>query len=172
MERIRSSRMTKPAVIGGAALIGALAFALGRAVADAPGEVISAVHRLTEFVGLEEFPAMSPDSKAVAFTARVGGVEQVFVRLVAGGTPLQVTKDKDDHALPRWSPDSSSIVAPAAIARLSSAGVFPGPAKLTRSAGIGVSSATMSSPAEATSNESTSPLRCWTTAGIGFALIE
>ena len=66
--------------------------------------------------------------------------------------------------------DSISIVTPAATAWASSAGVLPGPAKLTRSGGIGVSSATRISPAEATSNESTSPLRCWTTAGIGFAL--
>ena len=65
--------------------------------------------------------------------------------------------------------DSISSVTPAAIAWRSSAGVLPGPAKLTRSGGIGVSRATFISPAEATSNESTSPLRCWTTAGIGFA---
>jgi Tol biopolymer transport system component len=98
------------AVGGGAALIAAIAFALGRGASDASRDLISTVHRLTEFVGLEEFPAMSPDSKAVAFTARVGGVEQIFVRLIAGGTPLQVTKDNADHALPRWSPDSSSLV--------------------------------------------------------------
>ena len=56
--------------------------------------------------------------------------------------------------------DSISIVTPAAIACESSAGVLPGPAKLMRSGGIVVSSATRISPAEATSNESTSPLRC------------
>ena len=66
--------------------------------------------------------------------------------------------------------DSISIVTPAAIACVSSAGVLPGPAKLTRSAGIGVSSAVRISSADATSNESTSPLRCCTTAGIGLAL--
>ena len=66
--------------------------------------------------------------------------------------------------------DSISIVTPAAIACVSSAGVFPGPAKLTRVAGMGVSSAVRISFAEATSNESTSPLRCCTTAGIGLAL--
>ena len=66
--------------------------------------------------------------------------------------------------------DSISIVTPAAIACVSSAGVLPGPAKLTRLAGIGVSSAARISPAEATSSESTSVLRCCTTAGIGLAL--
>ena len=66
--------------------------------------------------------------------------------------------------------DSISMVTPAATAWLSSAGVLPGPAKLTRSAGIGVSSAVSISADEATSSESTSPLRCCTTAGMGFAL--
>ncbi len=81
-----------------------------RGQAPAPRDLVSGVYRLTEFTGLEEFPAISPDAKAVAFTARVGGVEQIFVRLVAGGTPLQITRDSADHALPRWSPDSSAVV--------------------------------------------------------------
>jgi hypothetical protein len=66
--------------------------------------------------------------------------------------------------------DSTSRTTPAATARVISAGVLPGPAKLTRSAGIPVSRATSISPAEATSRESTSPARCCTTAGIGLAL--
>jgi hypothetical protein len=66
--------------------------------------------------------------------------------------------------------DSISIITPAAMACRSSAGVFPGPAKLTASDGSGVSSATRISPAEATSNQSTRPLRCCTTAGMGLAL--
>ena len=65
--------------------------------------------------------------------------------------------------------DSISMVTPAATAWVSSAGVLPGPAKLTRSGGIGVSSAVSISADEATSSESTSPLRCCTTAGMGLA---
>jgi len=66
--------------------------------------------RLTDFVGMEEFPALSPDGKSVAFTADVGGRRQVWVRLLSGGTPLQVTRDDADHQYPRWSPDSSSLI--------------------------------------------------------------
>jgi Tol biopolymer transport system component len=66
--------------------------------------------RLTDFVGMEEFPASSPDGKWVAFTADAGGRRQVWVRLLAGGTPLQVTRDDADHQYPRWSPDSSSLI--------------------------------------------------------------
>jgi Tol biopolymer transport system component len=71
---------------------------------------IAAVHRLTDFSGLEEFPALAPDLKSIAFTSRVDGTRQIFVRLLAGGTPLQITRDAVDHEMPRWSADSSAIV--------------------------------------------------------------
>jgi Tol biopolymer transport system component len=68
------------------------------------------VTRLTDLPGLEESPAISPDGKAVAFTAGVGGTRQLFMRLIAGGAPLQLTRDAANHELPRWSPDSSAIL--------------------------------------------------------------
>jgi eukaryotic-like serine/threonine-protein kinase len=68
------------------------------------------VTRLTDLPGLEESPAISPDGRSVAFTAAVGGKRQVFVQLIAGGAPLQITRDPVDHEGPRWSPDSSSIL--------------------------------------------------------------
>ena len=90
-----------------AAALGFLARGLRpRAQNSSPVELM----RLTDFVGMEEFPALSPDGKSVAFTADVGGRRQVWVRLLAGGTPLQVTHDDADHQSPRWSPDSSSLI--------------------------------------------------------------
>ena len=68
------------------------------------------VLRLTDLPGLEESPAISSDGKSVAFTAGVGGKRQLFVQLIAGGAPLQITSDPVDHEYPRWSPDSSSIL--------------------------------------------------------------
>jgi serine/threonine protein kinase/Tol biopolymer transport system component len=68
------------------------------------------LRRLTDFVGVEEFPALSPDGKSVAFTADVGGMRHVWVRLLAGGMPLQITHDDNDHQSPRWSPDSASLI--------------------------------------------------------------
>src|SRR5260370_10297905 len=65
---------------------------------------------LGDFVRMEEFSALAPDGKWVAFTADVGGRRQVWVRLLSGGTPLQVTRDDADHQYPRWSPDSSSLI--------------------------------------------------------------
>ena len=75
---------------------------------EPPSEI--RVTRLTDLPGLEESPAISSDGKSVTFTAGVGGKRQVFVRLIAGGAPLQITRDTVDHECPRWSPDSSSIL--------------------------------------------------------------
>ena len=55
-------------------------------------------------------PAVSPDGKMVAFVAVTGGRRQIWVRLLAGGAPLQVTRDDADHDEPRWMPDSSALV--------------------------------------------------------------
>src|SRR6266571_2011421 len=91
----------------GAAGLGFLARGLRpRAENSSPAEL----RRLTDFVGMEEFPALSPDGKSVAFTADVSGRRQIWVRLLAGGTPLQVTQDNADHQYPRWSPDYSWLI--------------------------------------------------------------
>jgi eukaryotic-like serine/threonine-protein kinase len=81
---------------------------LGRSAVKPPPE--TSVIRLTDLPGLEESPAISPDGRSVAFTAGVSGKRQVFVQLIAGGAPLQITRDTVDHECPRWSPDSSSIL--------------------------------------------------------------
>ena len=66
--------------------------------------------RLTDVSGLKESPAVSPDGKMVAFVALVGGRRQILIRLLAGGAPLQVTRDDTDHEQPRWTPDSSTLI--------------------------------------------------------------
>jgi eukaryotic-like serine/threonine-protein kinase len=68
------------------------------------------LQRLTDFVGMEESPAISPDGKTVAFVARAGSKRQIWLRLLAGGVPLQITRDDADHEQPRWAPDSSSLI--------------------------------------------------------------
>jgi serine/threonine protein kinase/Tol biopolymer transport system component len=78
--------------------------------AAGPSPSDTRVIRLTDLPGLEESPAISPDGRSVAFTGAVGGKRQVFMQLIAGGAPLQITRDTADHECPRWSPDSSSIL--------------------------------------------------------------
>ena len=59
---------------------------------------------------------------------------------------------------------------PATTAARSSAALLPGPAKLMDCASIAASRATRNSPAEATSNPSTMPAMCRSSAGIGICL--
>ena len=66
--------------------------------------------RLTDFVGHKESPAISPDGKMVAFVAMTDGRRQIWVRMLAGGAALQVTRDPTDHEQPRWAPDSSALI--------------------------------------------------------------
>ena len=86
--------------------LGVLGWRLFKPQANGP----VALRRLTDFVGMEEFPALSPDGRAVAFTADFSGRRQVWVRLLGGGTPLQITQDDRDHQSPRWSADSASLM--------------------------------------------------------------
>jgi serine/threonine protein kinase len=65
--------------------------------------------RLTDFFGMEESPALSPDGKSVAFVSDSSGSRQIWIRLLAGGPPLQITHDQGDHLGPRWSADSASL---------------------------------------------------------------
>jgi len=68
------------------------------------------LRRLTDLVGLEEAPAMSPDGKIVPFVAAGSGKRQIWIRLFSGGKLLPITTDDTDHYGPRWSPDSSSLI--------------------------------------------------------------
>jgi len=66
--------------------------------------------RLTDYVGLEESPSFSPDGKAVAFVCDSTETRQVWIRLLAGGPPLQITRGPGAHLEPRWSQDSAAII--------------------------------------------------------------
>ena len=101
------------------ALVAAGAWQLGRNFAGKSAAKAAQFRRLTDFAGMEEFPAISPDGKSVAFTRDTDGFRQIWVRLLTGGVPIQVTRDPLDHQSPRWSPDSGSLIyysAPAAEA--------------------------------------------------------
>src|SRR5271169_4984750 len=52
--------------------------------------------RLTDFAGIEESPAFSPDGRSVAFVSDSTGSRQIWIRLLAGGPPLQITHDAGD----------------------------------------------------------------------------
>ena len=66
--------------------------------------------RLSDFAGMEDSPAFSPDGKSVAFVSDSTGSRQIWIRLLAGGPPLQLTHSAGDHLEPRWSQDSAAII--------------------------------------------------------------
>ncbi len=65
--------------------------------------------RLTEMAGMEETPAISPTGEYVAFIASAEGRRQVFLRLVGGGAPDQITDAEADHSFPRWADNNTLI---------------------------------------------------------------
>ena len=110
----RGRRRWRVAWFAGGALVLASAILLGalswRSPRDAPRPTNITMGRLTDFVGIEDSPALSPDGKSVAFVGRVSGVRQVSVRLLSGGSPLQLTHGATDSTEPRWTPDSSAVI--------------------------------------------------------------
>jgi len=108
-QRWRRPRLVAALALAGFAAVAGLGYLAGVARSSSPATDVR-VARLTDFLGLEEYPAISPDGRSVAFTADEGGTRQIWVKLVAGGAPLPLTRDGTDHVRPRWSPDSSSVI--------------------------------------------------------------
>ena len=106
--RSRAARWAIPLLGALAAL--AVGYVAGTLRKPASQPSIVEVHRLTDLPGHEGFPALSPDGKSVAFAAYAGQERQIFVRLVTGGQPLQITHDPGDHQAPRWPPDGASLL--------------------------------------------------------------
>lgn len=108
--KINRAQLLIPVVVGATLIASAVGFLAARILFRVPDHDPVQVRRLTDFVGMEEFPALSPDGKSVAFSADISGRRQIWVRLLSAGSPLQVTHDDADHQSPRWSADSSSLI--------------------------------------------------------------
>ncbi|MBI1873210.1 MAG: PD40 domain-containing protein, partial [Acidobacteria bacterium] len=68
--------------------------------------------RMTSDSGLSAYPALSPDGKLVAYASdRAGeGSLDIWVRQVAGGEAIRLTRDREDEYEPSFSADGSAIV--------------------------------------------------------------
>jgi Tol biopolymer transport system component len=66
---------------------------------------------LTMFSGVAQEPAVSPDGKMVAFAwdGDRGNMPNIYVKVIGGGEPLQLTWDHAWDVSPVWSPDGRSI---------------------------------------------------------------
>jgi Tol biopolymer transport system component len=60
---------------------------------------------------MERHPALAPDGTMIAYSAGPNvDQRQIFLRLLRGGDPIQLTHDAADASAPAWSPDGKSIV--------------------------------------------------------------
>ena len=66
---------------------------------------------LTSYPGSEIAPTFSPDGRQVAFAwnGEKRDIFHIYVKMVDGGEPLQVTRGAVDDRSPRWSPDGRFI---------------------------------------------------------------
>jgi serine/threonine protein kinase len=97
----RRSRV-RTAVLAAAALLALLGAAgagsfVGARLMSSPPPTVPRVRSLTDLLGLEEFPAISPDGKMVAFTIVEGTRRQISIRYLASSAIRPVTETDADH---------------------------------------------------------------------------
>ena len=66
--------------------------------------------RLTDVEGLKEAPARVAGRQDGRVRGHGCRQRQIWIRLLAGGAVLQLTRDDADHMHPRWAPDSSTLI--------------------------------------------------------------
>ena len=67
------------------------------------------VTKLTSDPGNDVQPAISPDSKRVAFATDRGGNWDIYIMNITGGQPVQVSSGPAPEMHPSWSPDGKHI---------------------------------------------------------------
>lgn len=71
---------------------------------------IERITQLTIWSGLDDFPAMSPDGKFVAYCSDHEGSFEIYVKaLTPGAKEVRLTNDKGQNFQPTWSPDGGRI---------------------------------------------------------------
>ncbi|HKW25874.1 MAG TPA: protein kinase [Terriglobales bacterium] len=75
---------------------------------------------VTNFSGVQSYPALSPDGRSVAFVSNKDGPYNIYVGLINGGNPVKLTDDSNLKIRPCWSPDGTEI----AYARLNDSGIW------------------------------------------------
>jgi len=65
---------------------------------------------VSTFPGSHRSPSFSPDGSMMAFISSVDGVPQVWVKNLAEGDPIQITRHGNGGVYARWSPKNDQIV--------------------------------------------------------------
>jgi len=107
---VAKSAHMKYIVAGAAVLLAAAAFVVyhfksGSTAPSGPAKVTQISHWNKPMDGAR----LSPDGHTMAFTSPVDGTDQVFVMLISGGEPLQLTKDEGGKFVNSFSPDGTEI---------------------------------------------------------------
>ena len=105
----RNSRI----VVTGAAIVALILVGLSLTRRKAPPTIgLGQIRQATLELGLEMQPSLSSDGRLLAYAGSVaGGATHIFVRPVAGGDPVNVTRGlAGNHQWPKWSPDGSQIL--------------------------------------------------------------
>jgi serine/threonine protein kinase len=78
--------------------------------ARAPWQSSMSVQQLTDQVGTEEFPDISPDGSFIVYSKRHADGSDIFLKRVAGGKPINITNDPhSENYEPSFSPDGQFI---------------------------------------------------------------
>jgi Tol biopolymer transport system component len=59
--------------------------------------------------GVEEYPAWSPDGKALLYAGEVGKIRKIFRKDLASGRDSQLTRGDFDEVQSTWSPDGRQV---------------------------------------------------------------
>ena len=100
--------------IAGAAIVGGLAWW----ITHSSTPTMMHFSAVTNFAGVQAQPALSPDGRSIAYVSNRDGHYNVYVGLVHGGEPVQITHDAAMKSRPSWSPDGGML----AYARLNDSG--------------------------------------------------
>lgn len=104
-----TTRNTKRVYIGAAALVLLIAAGVTAYYLRSPQTGPATVKQISHWNKPMNGPVLSPDGRTVAFTSPIAGSEQVFVMLVSGGDPLQLTHEPGDKFMDGFSSESTQI---------------------------------------------------------------
>jgi len=96
------------AVAFGIAVVAALLVIGARWKGSSPA-LHTTLSQVTFTEGVEEYPAWSPDGKALLYTGEVGKIRKIFRKDLVSGQDSQLTHGDLDELQPTWSPDGKQV---------------------------------------------------------------